>query len=126
MFFGLPRKNSKPHTIRNYELVLTRFCDQFGDRVLKSLMTEIVSKNIQVPETHFEREVQSLPVVQGYFDFDRAFSPSLSASFLFAFTHSETQSSRPKNSLYFWKISCLISEPLTPSIAFRRYCGTFS
>jgi integrase/recombinase XerD len=39
-FFDYHRMNSKPHTIRNYELVLTRFCDQFGDRELASLTTD--------------------------------------------------------------------------------------
>jgi integrase/recombinase XerD len=39
-FLDYHRINSKPHTIRNYELVLTRFCGQFGDRELASLTTD--------------------------------------------------------------------------------------
>jgi len=39
-FLDYHRINSKPHTIRNYELVLRRFCDQFGERELKSLITD--------------------------------------------------------------------------------------
>lgn len=34
------RSNSKPHTVRNYELVLSRFCDHFGDRDLRSLSSD--------------------------------------------------------------------------------------
>ena len=29
-FFDYHRINSKPNTIRNYELLLFKFCDQFG------------------------------------------------------------------------------------------------
>jgi integrase/recombinase XerD len=39
-FLDYHRMNSKPHTIRNYEMVLTRFCDQFGDRELASLTND--------------------------------------------------------------------------------------
>ena len=39
-FLDYHRMNSKPHTIRNYEHVLTRFCDQFGDRELGSISSD--------------------------------------------------------------------------------------
>jgi integrase len=34
------RINSKTNTVRNYEFVFTRFCNQFGDRELESLTNE--------------------------------------------------------------------------------------
>jgi integrase/recombinase XerD len=39
-FLDYHRSNSKPHTIRNYELVLSRFCYQFGDRGLGSISSD--------------------------------------------------------------------------------------
>jgi integrase/recombinase XerD len=41
-FFDYHRINSKANTIRNYELLLPRFCDQFGDRELESISSEEV------------------------------------------------------------------------------------
>ena len=43
MFFYYQRLNSKPNTIRNYELLLLKFCDQFDHRDLKSITFEEVS-----------------------------------------------------------------------------------
>ena len=39
-FFDYHRINSKTNTIRNYEFLLPRFCDQFGDRQLESITSE--------------------------------------------------------------------------------------
>jgi len=39
-FLDYHRMNSKTNTVRNYELVFTRFCNQFGDRELESLTNE--------------------------------------------------------------------------------------
>jgi integrase len=39
-FLDYHRINSKTNTVRNYELVFTRFCNQFGDRELESLTNE--------------------------------------------------------------------------------------
>ena len=39
-FLDYHRSNSKPHTVRNYELVLTKFCSQCGDRELGSLNSD--------------------------------------------------------------------------------------
>lgn len=41
-FFDYHRVNSKRNTIRNYELLLLRFCDQFGHRELESITSEEV------------------------------------------------------------------------------------
>ena len=41
-FFDYHRINSKTNTIRNYKLLLPRFCDQFGDRELESITSEEV------------------------------------------------------------------------------------
>ena len=41
-FFDYHRINSKPNTIRNYELLLFKFCDQFGHRDLESITSEEV------------------------------------------------------------------------------------
>ena len=39
-FLDYHRINSKTNTVRNYEFVFTRFCNQFGDRELESLTNE--------------------------------------------------------------------------------------
>jgi len=39
-FLDYHRINSKTNTVRNYELVFTRFCNQFDDRELESLTNE--------------------------------------------------------------------------------------
>jgi integrase/recombinase XerD len=39
-FLDYHRMNSKPHTIRNYEHVLTKFCDQFADSELGSISSD--------------------------------------------------------------------------------------
>jgi integrase/recombinase XerD len=39
-FLDYHRINSKTNTVRNYELILSRFCSQFGDRDLGSLTNE--------------------------------------------------------------------------------------
>jgi integrase len=41
-FFDYHRINSKPNTIRNYELLLFKFCDQLGHRNLESITSEEV------------------------------------------------------------------------------------
>ena len=41
-FFDYHSVNSKPNTIRNYELLLPKFCDQFGHRDLESITSEEV------------------------------------------------------------------------------------
>jgi integrase/recombinase XerD len=41
-FFDYHRINSKRNTIRNYELLLFKFCDQFGHRDLESITSEEV------------------------------------------------------------------------------------
>jgi hypothetical protein len=41
-FFDYHRVNSKPNTISNYELLLPKFCDQFGHRDLESITSEEV------------------------------------------------------------------------------------
>jgi integrase len=43
-FLDYHRINSKTNTVRNYELVFTRFCNQFGDRELESLTNEEILK----------------------------------------------------------------------------------
>jgi integrase/recombinase XerD len=51
MFFDYHRMNSKTNTIRNYELVLSRFCYQFGDRVLGTISSdEILTFLTQITE----------------------------------------------------------------------------
>ncbi len=42
MFFEYHRVNSKRNTIRNYKLLLLKFCDQFGHRELESITYEEV------------------------------------------------------------------------------------
>jgi len=42
MFFDYHRVNSKGNTIRNYKLLLLKFCDQFGHRELESITSEEV------------------------------------------------------------------------------------
>ena len=39
-FLDYHRINSKTNTVRNYQFVFTRFCNQFGDRELESLTNE--------------------------------------------------------------------------------------
>ena len=39
-FSDYHRMNSKTNTVRNYELVLSRFCDQFGDRELGTITSD--------------------------------------------------------------------------------------
>jgi len=39
-FLDYHKINSKTNTVRNYEFVFTRFCNQFGDRELESLTNE--------------------------------------------------------------------------------------
>ncbi len=41
-FFDYHRINSKPNTIRNYELLLFKFCDQCGHREQESITSEEV------------------------------------------------------------------------------------
>jgi len=39
-FSDYHRMNSKTNTIRNYELILSRFCSQFGEREVESITNE--------------------------------------------------------------------------------------
>ena len=39
-FFNYHRMNSKKSTLKNYEMLLSKFCEYFGDRELDSLMSE--------------------------------------------------------------------------------------
>jgi hypothetical protein len=49
-FLDYHRMNSKTNTIRNYGLVPTRFCDQFGERDLESISSdEILSYKPSMP-----------------------------------------------------------------------------
>lgn len=41
-FLDFHRTNSKKNTLKNYELILSRFCDQFGERDLVSITQETV------------------------------------------------------------------------------------
>jgi hypothetical protein len=41
-FFDYHRINSKRNTIRNYELLLFKFCDQFGHRDLESITSGLL------------------------------------------------------------------------------------
>ena len=41
-FFGYHRMNSKKNPIRNYEFLISRFCEQFGDRELKVITPEAI------------------------------------------------------------------------------------
>ena len=44
LFFDYQRMNAKKNTMRNYQLLFSRFCNQFGDRDLESLtVDEILS-----------------------------------------------------------------------------------
>jgi len=50
-FLDYHRMNSKDNTMKNYELVFRRFCDQFGDRELGSISPdEILAFLIQFTE----------------------------------------------------------------------------
>ena len=39
-FSDYHRMNSKTNTVRNYELILSRFCSQFGERAVESITSE--------------------------------------------------------------------------------------
>ena len=41
-FLGFHRTNSKKNTLKNYELILSRFCDQFGEGDMVSITQETV------------------------------------------------------------------------------------
>lgn len=41
-FLDFHRMNSKKNTMKNYELILSRFCDQFGERDMVSITQETV------------------------------------------------------------------------------------
>jgi site-specific recombinase XerD len=41
-FLDFHRTNSKKNTLKNYDLVLSKFCDQFGERDLASITQETV------------------------------------------------------------------------------------
>ena len=41
-FFEYHKMNSKKNTLQNYEIILSRFCDQFGEREMDSITQETV------------------------------------------------------------------------------------
>jgi len=41
-YFEYHKMNSKKNTLRTYELILSKFCEQYGEREVESITTETI------------------------------------------------------------------------------------